>query len=63
MHNHFFKIENEIYIKDILKILDISISFFFESNKNLDPLILNSKFTDFVSYQNFKGRHTRLIIS
>ena len=49
MHNHFFKIENEIYIKDILKILDISNSFFLENNKTLDPLILNTKVIDFVS--------------
>jgi len=54
MHNHFFKIENEIYIKDILKILNISNSFFLECNKNLDPLILNAKVIDFVSYQNLK---------
>ena len=54
MHNHFFKIENEIYIKDILKILDISNSFFLENNKTLDPLILNTKVIDFVSYDNLK---------
>ena len=54
MHNHFFKIENEIYIKDILKILDISNSLFLENNKTLDPLILNTKVIDFVSYKNLK---------
>ena len=43
MHNQFFKIENQIYIKDILKVLDISNSFFLEINKNLDTLILNTK--------------------
>ena len=54
MHKHFFKIKNDIYIKDILKILDISNSFFLESNKNLDSLIINTKVINFVSFNNLK---------
>ena len=55
MHKHFFKIKNDIYIRDILKILDISNSFFLDSNKTLDPDIVNNKIIDFVSYENLKS--------
>ena len=54
MHKHFFKIKNDIYINDILKILEISTSFFLDSNKTLDALILNTKVIDFVSFNNLK---------
>ena len=56
MHKHFFKIKNDIYIKDILKILEISNSFFLDSNKTLDALILNTKVIDFVSFNNLKHK-------
>ena len=40
MNKHFFKIENDIYVKDILKILNISDLFFLKSNIFLDSLTL-----------------------
>ena len=54
MQKHFFKINNKIYIRDILKILDISTSSFLESNKTLDILTLNTEIIDFVSFSNLK---------
>ena len=54
MHKIFFETRNVIYIKDILKILEISNSIFLESNKNLNSKIFNSEVTNFVSYKNLK---------
>ena len=54
MNNNFFKIESNIYIKDILKILDISNSLFLDSNQSLDPLIINNEILDFVSFNNLE---------
>ena len=55
MHKHFFTIEKQVCIKDILKILDISIPIFLESNINLNIIILDTKIIDFVSYKNLNS--------
>ena len=54
MDKHFFKFENDICIKNILEILDISKTVFLDNNKNLNLNILKSKIIDFVSYENLE---------
>ena len=50
MNKHFFKIEKKIQLYDILKILNISSSEFFNSNPNCDKNILEIYIDDFVSF-------------
>jgi len=46
----FFKFEKEIYIKDILKILNISEFEFYKVNNNFNNSIITTKIIDFVPF-------------
>ena len=54
MHKHFFKIKKNIYIHDLLEILDVSKSVFFEANSKLDAMVINTEIKNFVSYENLQ---------
>ena len=54
MNNFFFKIENNIKLTDILKILEVSEEEFLIVNKNLNQNIENLFIDDFVSFTNLK---------
>ena len=52
MHKHFFKFDNLVTIKDILNILEISVSVFLLNNIKKDITTLEMHVSDIVSYKN-----------
>ncbi|MDA1135515.1 MAG: UDP-3-O-(3-hydroxymyristoyl)glucosamine N-acyltransferase [Proteobacteria bacterium] len=54
MGRMFFNFEKEIFIKDILKILNITDFDFYKNNKNFNDSIIRTKIIDFVPFNKMK---------